>query len=258
VIENKTELIDLSEARGSKQIAPRSLIEAIATAASNPNVDMDRAERMFRMHQEMVKAEAETAFNAALARAQSRMKTVAHNAANLQTNSKYAKLAAINQAITPIYTEEGFSVSFDNGDAPKPGDIRILGILSHSAGHSRNYHIDMPPDEAGAKGNVNKTRVHATGSTNSYARRYLILMMFNITTEDDTDGNQAKKTMPEKALADWLTAIEMAESMEQADALWAQILTASTEAGDINAHEQLRGAMLKRRKEIKTKGEAKA
>jgi hypothetical protein len=39
---------------------------------------------------------------------------------------------------------------------------------------------------------VNKTQVHALGSTSSYARRYLVCMIFNVTTEDDNDGNRRK------------------------------------------------------------------
>jgi hypothetical protein len=235
----------------------QSLLQAIVRAAADPTTDLNKIERLFAIHERMVKTDAETAFNAALARAQAAMPIVARKAQNTQTNSKYARLEAIVEAISPVYTAEGFALSFDTAEAPKAGDIRIVSILSHAAGHSRQYHIDMPPDEAGAKGNVNKTRVHATGSTNSYARRYLICMIFNVATGDDNDGNRDKKVMPDKALADWLAAVEMAESMEQIDAVWGQILKSSQEFGDIAAHEELRGAVLSRRKQIKTKGETK-
>jgi hypothetical protein len=57
--------------------------------------------------------------------------------------------------------------------------------------------------------------------------------------------------MPEKALADWLTAIEMVETNEQAEALWRQILDASKSFGDIDSHEVLRAKMLSRRRELK-------
>jgi hypothetical protein len=229
----------------------QSLLQAIVRAAADPATDLSKIERLYALHERMVKNDAETAFNAALARAQALMPTVARKASNTQTDSKYAKLEAIVEAISPIYTAEGFALSFDTADAPKAGDIRIVSILSHAAGHSRQYHIDMPPDEAGIKGNVNKTRLHATGSTNSYARRYLICMIFNVATMDDNDGNRDKKVMPDKALADWLAAVEMAESMEQVEAVWRQILDASTAIGDIAAHEELRAAVLARRKILK-------
>lgn len=169
-----------------------SLLEAITNAASNPQTDIEKMERLFAMHQKMVTAEAEAAFNAALSRAQAKILPVANNAANTQTNSRYAKLAAINKAITPIYTAEGLSISFDSADAPQ-GLMRTLAIVSHAQGHSRQYHLDLPPDDVGAKGTVNKTQVHALGSTSSYARRYLVCMIFNVTTEDDNDGNRRNK-----------------------------------------------------------------
>jgi hypothetical protein len=170
-----------------------SLLQAITGAASNAQVDIEKMERLFAMHQQMVKTEAEAAFNAAMARAQANITPVANNAANTQTNSTYAKLAAINAAITPIYTAEGLSISFDTGKADSDGYTRTVAIVSHSAGHNRQYHLDLPLDDVGMKGVANKTKVHATGSTTSYARRYLVCMIFNVTTEDDDDGNMAGK-----------------------------------------------------------------
>jgi len=61
--------------------------------------------------------------------------------------------------------------------------------LSHSAGHTRKYWVDLPLDQAGIKGTVNKTPMHATGSTFSYGRRYLVVMIFNISViGEDDDG----------------------------------------------------------------------
>jgi hypothetical protein len=59
----------------------------------------------------------------------------------------------------------------------------------------------MPLDNVGMKGTANKTNVHATGATNSYARRYLTLMIWNLTTEDDIDAQKrpAKGTPNEGA-----------------------------------------------------------
>lgn len=169
-----------------------SLLQAITSAASNAQVDIDKMERLFQMHQQMVKQEAEAAFNAAMARAQAKMLPIATNAENTHTHSRYAKLEAINRQIVPIYTAEGLSVSFDSGVSPVQGWQRTIAIVSHRDGHSRTYHLDLPPDSEGAKGNLNKTIVQATGSTNMYARRYLTNMVFNISTFDDSDGNSPR------------------------------------------------------------------
>src|SRR3990167_6860376 len=167
-----------------------SLLQAITTAASNPQVDIEKMERLFAMHQQMVKQEAEAAFNAAMARVQAQLTPIVRNAYNEHTHSGYAKLDAIHNAILPVYPPEGISVSFDTADCPTPGMIRTIALVSHSAGHTRQHHLDLPPDDAGSQGKVNKTKVQATGSSNEYARRYLHLMIFNLSTFDDKDGNK--------------------------------------------------------------------
>ena len=166
-----------------------TLIRAIAKAAANPDVDIEKMERLWAMQRQMVAQEAEAAFNDAMARAQAKITPVVNNAHNDQTQSNYAKLSAINKAIMPIYSAEGLSVSFDTDESPIKDHMRIVAIVSHAAGHSRRYHLDMPLDNVGIKGSVNKTMVHARGSTASYTRRYLVCMIFNVSTEDDNDGN---------------------------------------------------------------------
>lgn len=163
------------------------LLQALATAASDPATDIEKMERLYAMHERECARQAEAQFNDAMARAQAKMLPVATNARNDQTNSKYAKLSAIVRAITPIYTAEGLSVSYDTEALDKA--LRTIAVVSHAAGHTRKFHMDLPLDNVGAKGNVNKTAVHATGSTNSYARRYLLCMIFNVATEDDDDAN---------------------------------------------------------------------
>jgi ERF superfamily protein len=200
-----------------------SLVQALAGAAADPRTDMDKMERLFAMHQTMLKQEAERAFNEAMACAQANLKPIATNAYNDHTKSKYAKLAAINDALTPIHTAEGLSVSFDahtpefdkDGkeiNPPREGWHRTIAFVSHKAGHTRKYHLDLPLDAAGAKGNVNKTDVQAMGSTNSYARRYLKFMIFDVATFDDDDGNGARSgsggQLSEKEATDHLAAID--------------------------------------------------
>jgi hypothetical protein len=196
-----------------------SLLQAIERAASNPQTDIEKMERLFAMHQKMVAQETEAAFNGAMARAQANIVPVANNADNTQTNSRYAKLAAINKAITPIYTAEGLSISFDSADVPG-GLMRTIAIVSHAQGHSRQYHLDMPPDNAGAKGTINKTQVHAIGSTSSYARRYLVCMIFNVTTEDDNDGNKDKRREEVEPDAEGKKALDACGSMDALQTAW--------------------------------------
>ena len=128
-----------------------------------------------------------------MAEAQAEMKPVVRDAKNDQTNSHYARLEAIAEAITPIYTSHGFSLSYDQADSPRDGHLRFLCDVMHAQGHRETKKMDIPTDSAGIKGNVNKTPTHAFGSTASYGRRYLKLMAFDIATSDDDDGNAASQ-----------------------------------------------------------------
>lgn len=174
-----------------------SLLAAITGAASNPNVDVNKVKELFQMHQIVLAQQQEAAFNDAMAKAQEEMQPVAHNAENKHTHSTYAKLEAIDKAITTIHTKYGLSITYDtetknDADPVPPGEIRIVAFVRHSGGHKVRHHIDLPPDDAGSEGNKNKTKVQARCSTNTYGRRFLKMMAFNISTFNDKDGNSTR------------------------------------------------------------------
>lgn len=166
-----------------------SIMQVISRAASDPNTDVNKLERMMAMYERMEAKKAEAAFYAAMTAAQMEMRRVGTDAVNPQTRSKYATYGALDKALRPIYSGHGFSLSFDTDDSPKPEHIRVLCYVSHEAGHSRTYKTDMPADGKGAKGGDAMTKTHAAGAAMSYGMRYLLKMIFNVAVgEDDTDG----------------------------------------------------------------------
>lgn len=165
-----------------------TLMEVIARAASDPNCDVDKMERLMAMKERMDAKEAERSFNAAMTACQTEMRPVAADANNPQTRSKYATYHALDKALRPIYTKHGFSPSYDTDDSPKADHIRVLCYLSHQDGHTRTYKIDMPADGKGAKGGDVMTKTHATGAAASYGQRYLLKGIFNITIGEDDDN----------------------------------------------------------------------
>lgn len=175
----------------SETAAVLSLIER---AARDPNIDIDKMERLIVM-QRTIKAEAaEKAFNTAMKIAQAEMRPVAADANNPQTKSRYASYAALDRALRPIYTKNGFALSFDEADSPKPEHIRVLCYVTHEDGHTRIYHKDMPADGKGAKGGDVMTKTHATGAAASYGARYLLKGIFNVAVgDDDRDGNTVER-----------------------------------------------------------------
>lgn len=174
-----------------------SLLQVITRAASDASVDIDKMERLMQMHERLVARDAEQAFNAALTAVQSEMRPVAAKANNKQTKSRYATYDALDDAIRPIYTAHGFSLSFDSGDGAPADSVRVLCYLAHNGGYTRTYRVDMPADGKGAKGGDVMTKTHATGAAYSYGQRYLLGMMFNIAISGkrDDDGNGASVTL---------------------------------------------------------------
>lgn len=167
-----------------------AVLSMISRAASDPNCDLDKMERLMALRKDMLAQQAEQDFNRAMNRAQSEMGRVKTNQKNDQTHSKYADYAALDRALRPVYVAEGFALSFDTADAAE-GMVRVLCHVSHAAGHTRTYRADMPNDGKGAKGNDVMTKTHASGAAMTYGMRYLLKMIFNVAIgEDDTDGNQ--------------------------------------------------------------------
>ena len=172
------------------QMEGATLLSVISRAAADPGTDVEKMERLMLMYERVEAKRAESSFNDAMSDAQARMRTIGADANNPQTRSKYASYGKLDKALRPIYTDNGFSLSFDTGkDAPE-GCVRVLCYVSHKAGHSRTYHVDMPADGKGAKGGDVMTKTHAVGAGMSYGMRYLLKMIFNVAVgEEDVDGN---------------------------------------------------------------------
>jgi len=166
-----------------------SVMDIIGRAVTDPNMDVDKLERLIALSERAQAREAEQTFNKAMTQAQKEMRPVAADANNPQTKSKYASYFALDRALRPIYTKHGFSLSYDTGEAKQPDYIQVLCYVSHDSGHSRTYHIDMPADGKGAKGGDVMTKTHAVGAGYSYGQRYLLKGIFNISVGDDQDGN---------------------------------------------------------------------
>jgi len=184
---NLTRVEQKQELAVSENIAMVSMFERMA---SDPNVDVDKLERLMQMRERAVEREAESAFNIALSDAQARMGTIGADANNPQTRSKYASYGKLDSVLRPIYTSSGFALSFDTGPDAPADCVRVLCHVTHKAGHSRTYHVDMPADGKGAKGGDVMTKTHAVGAGMSYGMRYLLKMIFNVAVgEEDVDGN---------------------------------------------------------------------
>ncbi len=163
---------------------------AMLHLALERGTDPNKLEKLMDLAERYKADRAAEEFNCAMNSAQQFMPVVVRDAANPHTNSRYARLENVQSVIRPVYTREGFSLTFGEEESKLEGCRRIICDVAHRGGCVRRYHLDCPLDGAGIKGGQNKTGIQGLGSTISYARRYLTLMIFNVTiANEDLDGN---------------------------------------------------------------------
>jgi len=184
---------ELAQVQADPLAAMAVTLERLVT---NPNVTPEKVQKFLDMQEHILDRQAQVQFNAAMVKAQGQMQTVLKNKQG--ERSPYADLEAVLAMSKPIYTNEGFAVTFSEGfgttEHPlKDGYIRMVADIMHESGHTKIVTADVPLDDRGPQGQINKTGTQATGSSFSYGRRYLNCMIWNIGTGDDNDGARNKK-----------------------------------------------------------------
>ncbi len=118
----------------------------------------------------------------ALAKAQSEIKDAVKDSVNPHFKSKFASLASVRAAVTPVFSSHGLAVtqlSEPHGDA----GVCVVTVLIHAeSGEWLRSRLYVP---------VSKRDAQGFGSALSYARRYALAMIANIATDDDDDANEA-------------------------------------------------------------------
>lgn len=193
----------------SESAAIFSLIER---AARDPNIDIDKMERLMAMQERMLERNAKSAYMAALAEMQPELPVITERGGIKnkvgEVQSTYAKWEDINEAIKPILAKYGFSLSFKVNRTD--GMVSVTGILGHREGHSEQTSIDLPVDGSGSK-----NAVQAVGSSTSYGQRYTAKALLNITSRgEDDDGKKAGdgETISEEQAAEIRALIDRTET----------------------------------------------
>lgn len=163
------------------------VLDGITRAALDPNVNVEKLERLLGIQERLLADHRKTAFRAALARLQEKLPQITKAGVILdkegRARNKFAKYDDIDAVVRPMCAEEGFSFSFDSKSAGAL--IEFTCTMAHRDGHAETKTLSLPVD-AGAGRNA----VQSIGSTTSYARRYLLSMHLNIVTRDEDDDGQ--------------------------------------------------------------------
>lgn len=169
-----------------------AIIQVIERAATNPDVDIDKMERLLEMHERVVSRNGRVAYFAALSEMQpnlpviSRKGVISVPAKDGKTGHEtpYALWEDVNEAIRPLLAAHGFALSFR---VKKEADrVEVTGVLSHRQGHAEETMLSLPMDTTGSKNNV-----QAIGSSVSYGKRYTAFALLNITSRGEDDDGKA-------------------------------------------------------------------
>nr|WP_298410488.1 ERF family protein [uncultured Halomonas sp.] len=160
-----------------------AIIQVIERAALNPEVDIDKMERLLQMQERVLDRQALMAYSAAMAAMQTELPSIAERGKG--NNGHYATLEDIVDTVRPILQKHGFAVSFRI--VTQERGIEVTGVLMHRDGHREETSMLLPADVSG-----NKNAVQAFGSSTSYGKRYVLCALLNITTRgQDDDGHAA-------------------------------------------------------------------
>lgn len=166
--------------------SPDPMLNMIA-AAMDKDCDIHKLERLIEMRNNELDRCGKAQFNKSFAKMQEKLPRVVALHKNGHTNSKYAKIEDINQVILPVLCDFGFAISFQIKEQTN-NSISITASLLHEEGHSETTTLQMPVDLSGKK-----QAIHASASTITYAKRYALCMLLNISTGEDDDGNGSFK-----------------------------------------------------------------
>jgi hypothetical protein len=165
-----------------------ALISMIERAARDPSVDIDKMERLMKMHEAALARTAKASYDASLAAMQPVLPVIGERGTikdrNGNVQSTYALWEDINEAIKPVLASHGFALSFRSGQ--QEGKIVVTGILSHRDGHREETTMHLPVDATGSK-----NAVQAVGSSTSYGKRYTASALLNLTSRGEDDDGKA-------------------------------------------------------------------
>lgn len=159
-----------------------ALLNVIERAASNPDMDINKLERIIALREQMLARQAVADFNAALSDMQDELPAIAERGAakvNGQVRYTFALWEDINTAIKPVLKAHGFALSFRTDFTE---GVSVTGVLSHRSGHSEQTTIKLPADASGSK-----NAVQAVASSVSYGKRYAAGALLNLTSHGEDD-----------------------------------------------------------------------
>lgn len=169
-----------------------AIIQVIERAAMNPQVDIDKMERLLEMQERIMGRNAQSEYAAAFADMQPELPPIPERGKG-HGSITYALWEDTNDLIKPVLAKHGFGLSFKTGQVD--ANLSVTAILTHRAGHSEETTMVLAADNTGSKNGV-----QAIGSSTQYGKRYTAAAILNLTSRgEDDDGNAAGNGEPVSA-----------------------------------------------------------
>ena len=168
-----------------------SIIDRVVGTGELTSEKVAVLERLLAMQMTIREEDRKAAFASAMNRLEAKLPQIAEHGKifakdRVTLRSKYAYIEDIDVAIRPLYTEEGFSISYSEEFENVPNGFRKFSAkLLHKDGHSETKYKLMPFDHSDFR-----TAAQSEASTTSLARRLLLKMHFNLVTRDEDDDGQ--------------------------------------------------------------------
>lgn len=165
------------------------ILATLTALGRRKEVDAAQLQAMLDVYDRIVARQAQADFAIAFAELQAELPVISERGEIHDKNgkrvAKYAYFEDIMDQVTPRAAKHGFVISFH---PRREGDEQIVKAeITHVGGVSKSAEVSFPFD-AGPMRNA----VQARGSSISYAKRYAITALLNITSRgEDDDGSEA-------------------------------------------------------------------
>jgi len=196
---------DPDDSRTASALVAVAGVSMFERLASDPNVPVEKLERLIAMQERILAHNAKAAFDADFAKMQGELPIVVERGKG--NTGSYARLEDIVATVRPVLTKFGFSLSHTS-EWPAEKTVKIVGVLGHRDGHEKRSEFLTTADTSGSK-----NAIQGLGSALSYGRRYTTLDLLGIATcNEDDDGKLAGRKTEQppapKGYSDWVDNLE--------------------------------------------------
>lgn len=165
-------------------VPSREVLHPAVSKILDQNPTPEALEKILQLQREWEAGEAKRAYTSAIVGLRAdlpnylkRDKQVAFDTSKGKVRYSHTTLAAAMDAVVPILTKHGFSLSWEPSTSGT--NVTVKAVLTHRDGHSESCQISSAADNSGLK-----SAPQAVASTITLLQRYSLLSLLGIATAD--------------------------------------------------------------------------